>query len=212
MQMELFEAIKTRKSVRKFTDEEVPAEDIEKIIDAARLAPSATNSQMWRYIVILNKDIKNEIRKEINKAYDEISDWPEALPYQEKVKMYKGYSTFFLDAPVVIAVVEVQKISMMERLFREHKLSDHEVRRRRSEPGMLSIGASVQNLSLAAHALGYGICWLTTPVCAYEKIEELLDINFPNKLVSFLCLGVPEDKNLKPMSKKELKEILTYIR
>lgn len=64
--MELFEAIKTRKTVRKFSDKEVPKEDILKILDAARVAPSATNSQMWQYIVILNKDVKNKIREVIN--------------------------------------------------------------------------------------------------------------------------------------------------
>ena len=53
--MELMEAIKTRRSIRKFTDEPVPREKLEKIIEAAMWAPSGQNLQPW-YFVALTKD------------------------------------------------------------------------------------------------------------------------------------------------------------
>ena len=53
--MELMEAIKTRRSIRKFTDELVPREKLEKIIEAAMWAPSGQNLQPW-YFVALTKD------------------------------------------------------------------------------------------------------------------------------------------------------------
>ena len=53
--MELMEAIKTRRSIRKFTDEPVPMEKIEKILEAAMWAPSGQNLQPW-YFVVLTKE------------------------------------------------------------------------------------------------------------------------------------------------------------
>lgn len=59
--MEVNECIKTRRSVRKFLDKEVSKEQIEKIIDAARNAPSSMNSQPWEFVVIKSKELKEKI-------------------------------------------------------------------------------------------------------------------------------------------------------
>ena len=52
--MNIYEAIKTRKSVRSFKNTDVPEESLERLLEAARLAPSANNSQEWRFIVVRN--------------------------------------------------------------------------------------------------------------------------------------------------------------
>ncbi|MBN2250752.1 MAG: nitroreductase family protein [Candidatus Altiarchaeota archaeon] len=59
--MELFEAIKTRRSVRAFSDKEILKEDLERIIDAGRWAPSACNVQGWRFIVIKDQKTKRRL-------------------------------------------------------------------------------------------------------------------------------------------------------
>lgn len=53
--MELFEAIRKRRSVRKFTGEVVPKADLEKIVDAGRMAATGHNHQPWDFVVITNK-------------------------------------------------------------------------------------------------------------------------------------------------------------
>ena len=55
--MELIEGIKTRRSVRKFTDESVSRDTVEKIIDAARFAPTWKNSQTPRYVVVQDRAV-----------------------------------------------------------------------------------------------------------------------------------------------------------
>jgi nitroreductase len=50
--MEVFEAIKARRSVRSYTPEPVPDEVLRRLLEAARLAPSAMNYQPWRFIVV----------------------------------------------------------------------------------------------------------------------------------------------------------------
>ncbi len=61
--MELMNIIKTRKSVRSYTDQNVEDEKITKVLEAARLAPSAKNKQCWRYMVIKDAQTINEICK-----------------------------------------------------------------------------------------------------------------------------------------------------
>ena len=78
--MNLFEAIKSRRSVRAFTQEDVSKEEVEKLIDAARWAPSAGNIQPWEFIVVR----KPEIKRKLSSA---------AL-----------HQTFIEEAPVVIVV------------------------------------------------------------------------------------------------------------
>ncbi|MCK9152559.1 nitroreductase family protein [Methanobacterium alcaliphilum] len=52
--MEVFEAISTRKSIRKYKNNEVEDEKLERILESARLAPSAKNKQKWKFLVVKN--------------------------------------------------------------------------------------------------------------------------------------------------------------
>jgi nitroreductase len=64
--MDVFEAIRTRKSIRKFRLKSIPDEKLEMILEAGRLAPSAGNRQPWRFVVVKDP----ERRKTIAKAAD----------------------------------------------------------------------------------------------------------------------------------------------
>lgn len=59
--MDVFEAIKGRRSIRAYKDKDVPAEVVEKLIDAARWAPSAGNIQPWEFIVVRNPETKRKL-------------------------------------------------------------------------------------------------------------------------------------------------------
>jgi nitroreductase len=54
--MDLFEAVYKRRTIRTFTGKKIPKSDLEKIVDAGRLAPSATNRQMWDFVVVTEKE------------------------------------------------------------------------------------------------------------------------------------------------------------
>jgi len=64
--MEVFDAIRTRRSIRKYKSEPIPDEKLRNILEAARLAPSAGNRQPWRFIVIQNIDRKKALAKVVN--------------------------------------------------------------------------------------------------------------------------------------------------
>ena len=60
--MEFFEVIRTRRSIRKYTGAPVPCEELEKIVDAGRLAASGVNRQPWEFIVVTQPEIMLRLR------------------------------------------------------------------------------------------------------------------------------------------------------
>jgi len=61
--MDVFEAIKGRRSIRQFTDEPIGKDALEKLLDAARWAPTASNQQRWRFVVVTSPAVKELIKK-----------------------------------------------------------------------------------------------------------------------------------------------------
>ncbi len=59
--MELMEVIRKRRSVRRYKPDPVPEEDIEYVLEAARLAPSWANTQCWHFVVVTDEDVKKEV-------------------------------------------------------------------------------------------------------------------------------------------------------
>lgn len=53
--MDVFEAVKNRRSIRRYKDKEVEQEKLDKILEVARLAPSAANRQQWKFLVVRMK-------------------------------------------------------------------------------------------------------------------------------------------------------------
>ena len=60
--MDALEAIRKRRSVRDFTGDSIPREDLEKIVDAGRLAATGNNKQPWDFIVITNRDMIEKLK------------------------------------------------------------------------------------------------------------------------------------------------------
>ena len=59
--MEVFEAIKNRRSIRKYQEKDIPDEIIDKILEAGRWAPSGFNYQPWKFAVIKDKELKAKL-------------------------------------------------------------------------------------------------------------------------------------------------------
>jgi nitroreductase len=67
--MDVFEAIRTRRSIRKYKPEPIPAEKLGTILEAARLAPSAGNHQPWRFIIVQNTERKRQVAQAANETF-----------------------------------------------------------------------------------------------------------------------------------------------
>jgi len=209
--MDLQEAIEGRRSIRRYTDEDVPNEDIVKMVRAAGLAPSAGNQQMWHFLAVKNKGIIQQMKEAVLRTVDEMLTWPEAENYVSAIRALRSYATFFADAPLVIAVLTKPYAAILDNeLLPLRGLSFEEIYRLRGDPAHQSVGAAIQNLLLTAHSLGYGTCWMTGPLYANEALRRILNITGDWDLTAIIPVGRPAE-HPRPRPRRPVDEILTII-
>jgi len=190
--MDVFHAIKERRSCREFQPEPVSEETIEKILDAAAWAPSPLNMQPWEFVVITSSEVKDKIFAESVRCKDwalEKSGW----------KWLGGYKVDFVkSAPVIIAVVGDPKKSGVD-MFMEEGPSGYQH----------ACAAAIQNMLLAAHASGLGALWFT--FFDRKPMREILGIDEKKTPVALVCLGKPDGKPTA-MPRKDVKDKTSYIK
>ncbi|MEM3626961.1 MAG: nitroreductase family protein [Candidatus Bathyarchaeia archaeon] len=91
--MDVLEAIKGRRSIRAFKSQDVPADIVEKLIDAARWAPSAGNIQPWEFIIVRDPKIKRGlVRAALNQTF--IEEAPVVIVVcADEDRSFQGYGT-----------------------------------------------------------------------------------------------------------------------
>jgi len=184
--MEVLEAIKTRRSIRKYKSTPVDEGTIETILEAAHWAPSWANTQCWRFVVVRDSSIKNKIADTVvavsterpNRATEAIRQAPLAI----------------------IACAELGKSGY----------SVQEPRKPVTDKGdwyMFDVALAMQNLALAAHSLGLG----TVHVGAFDakKVARILGVPEGFAVVSMTPLGYA-DEALEVRPRKELSELVFY--
>ena len=209
--MDLFDAIKGRTSIRRFKDRPVPDGDIERIIDAGRLAPSANNTQPWSFLVIRDKAVLKQMAEAVREMVDRMIPHAEDEKQSQRLAAYKSsFYTFFEKAPVVVAVFMEGYDASSDRLLARMGFSPEEVMRLRPNPGLQSVAAAIEHMLLAAHALGYGSCWMTGPLVAQETFEKLLGYGKEKFIAALLPVGVP-DEHPEVRPRKALDEIIMRL-
>jgi nitroreductase len=209
--MDLFEALQSRKSIRRFKQDPVPDEDIKKILDAGRFAPSANNTQPWSFIVIKDKALLKKMADAAREMIDRMVPFAENEKQAQRLAAYKTtFYTFFENAPMLIAVVMEPYAAGTDRLLARMGYTPEQIKRLRPLPGLQSVSAAIQNMLLAIHALGYGSCWMTGPLVAQEAFEKLLGYGNERFIAALLPVGVPDEKPLA-RTRKPLDEITKRI-
>ncbi|MBA7634185.1 5,6-dimethylbenzimidazole synthase [subsurface metagenome] len=185
--MEAIEAIKTRRSIRRFKATPVEDKIIELVLDAARWAPSWKNSQCWRFIVVKDIGIKNKLA--------------DTLIAGSTVGTTNPSDGAVRNAPVVIvACAELGKSG-----YSGGKLA--------TDKGewwyMFDVALATENLMLAAHSLGLGT--VAAGLFDAKRAADILEVPQGFCVVLMLPLGYPA-KEPRPIPKKELSEIVFYDR
>ncbi len=209
--MDLFDAIKGRKSIRRFKPDPVPDEDIRTIIDAGRLAPSANNTQPWSFVVIRDRSLLKRMADATRDMIDRMIPHAENEKQAQRLAAYKNnYYTFFERAPVVIAVFMEGYDAGTDRLLARMGYAPEDVKRLRPLPGLQSVAAAVEHMLLAIHALGYGSCWMTGPLVAQEAFEGLLGYGKEKSIAALLPVGKP-DENPPARPRRALEEVMNVL-
>ena len=204
--MDLKQTIEKRASIRNFTDEKVPVEDLKELVRRAGLAPSVNNSQPWRFYAVTNKDILSKMAIKVSEKIKELPS-NQSIASKNVKSQVEWFATFFENAPAVIAMVMEDYESVLEKGV---NLSHDEINKLRNFPDMQSAGAAIQNILLSAVDLGYGACWLSAPMMAKESLEKILNIESPYHLIAFVAVG-KASRELQSRSKKPIDEIFKLI-
>ncbi len=151
--MDILDAIRTRRSIRKYTKQAVSAQQLRTLLDAAMMAPSALNAQPWHFVVISDRTLLTEIAAKNHNA-----------------EMTK-------DAVLAILVCADLKLEQAPGFWPQ------------------DCSAAVQNLLLAAHALGLGAVW--TGIYPQQKSIDTYRLMFslPENIVphSLIPVGYPAE-------------------
>ena len=201
--MDFFETVRKRRSVCHFSDQPVAQKDIIAILEAAILAPSATNEQPWRFIVIRDKNLKEGMRDVVNAVVETMIAATDDWSRQKRLAWMQSYSTHFADAPVAIAVLARPWVgggygSPKDPAHRDLALE--------------SVAMAVAHLQLAATALGYSSCFASSPAeFARNELEALLGVEQPWFLVGIVSLGVAAKRPGKRPLRKPVEEVSAFI-
>jgi 5,6-dimethylbenzimidazole synthase len=189
--MDLFTAMKERRSCRNFLSDPVDEATIEKILEAATWAPSPMNAQPWEFVVISKQEMKEKIFAEADyrkKWIFEKSGWKWLDRYQLE---------FLKSAPILIVVLGDPKKTGADAFLEGGGVGYQ-----------LACAAAVQNMMLAAQALGLGTLWFT--LFDRKALGEILGIDSEKTPVSIVCLGKATSAP-QAVPRKEVKEKIRVI-
>jgi nitroreductase/ubiquinone/menaquinone biosynthesis C-methylase UbiE len=222
--MDLDDAIIQRRSIRKYkSDVPIPREDIEAIIEAGSWAPSSTNIQPWRFIIVEDRETIARMAQVVYDKFQALSK--EALSQGEKriaafCRFLRSYTSFFTDAPLVIVACTkpyenpVLKMPMSTVIEKTRALGDVglDVKPIVIDTVQKSVAMAVQNMLLKAHSLGYGTCAMDGPLAVGETMREMLGIEDGLDLVMFIPMGVPESTEVEAPERLPVAEVIRYYR
>ncbi len=182
--------IERRRSIRNFGEDEVKRETVETILDAGLRAPSPKNRQPWRFIVIMDKELKRSLvdsmRNEIHLLLKKERD---------RKDIYDSLRTMEIidKAPVLVFVCYEYGMVVEHDDGVDWKLSATDL----EAVELQSIGAAVENMLLKAEELGLGSLWCADILYAYKAISKLSE----RPIVSAVCFGYkkeqPDDRERK---------------
>jgi nitroreductase len=165
--MDAIEAIKTRRSIRKYEDTPVTDEQLNTVLEAVQWSPSWANTQCWEIIVVKDAAVKEKLAATLspgNPSTDAIKNAPIVIAACAR----KGKSGFYKDTPLT----------------------------NKGDWLMYDVGVAMQNLCIAAQALGLG----TVQIGAFnmEDAEKALGIPEEATVVALTPLGVPAAESRAP--------------
>ncbi len=186
----MYEAVRTRRSIRTFRNDAIPRETILRLLEAANLAPSASNRQSWMFLVVdrqaldrmaglLDGSFKERLAEVGWTAMHEgIKNLP--IPVTASNDKVEGLGDFYrtLGGATVAVVVHVKK-SANAWVWKNN---------------VCDASAAIENLILAAWSEGLGTCWMTGPLMKREpEIKAFLGLPEEREIVGIIPVGVPAE-------------------
>jgi nitroreductase len=181
---EVLRAIKSRRSVRKYSQEQISRESLEAVIEAGIYAPTAHNEQPWHFTVIQNQEllrhINDTVREGMLKSQD---DWTQRMAADP------GFKVTY-DAPTLV-IVSGKTDGMAWRV---------------------DCAAAIQNMLIAAESMNIGSVWLGLMRFFFQKEDEVRKLGIPEGYQPYygVALGYKAEEKAQPAPKRN-RDVVNYI-
>ena len=193
-----YELCKKRRTIREFSEKQVPRQVLELILKTAGAAPSGANKQPWRFIVVTDPEIKREIR--IAAEAVEKESYKSRMPQEwldDLAILGTDWHKEFLEiAPALIAVFSISYTKEGDRVRKNYYVKE-------------SVGIAVGFLLLAIH--NAGLVALTHTPSPMEFLQKILQRPENEKPFLLIPVGYPKEGTKVPnIKRKELNEFVVW--
>ena len=193
-------SILNRRSIRKYKDTPVPREAIREILYAGSLAPSSKNRQPWKFIVVSGEAKKGMLKAMGQGLLREKEGRDALLPESRQHIGGAGYTLRIMEqAPVTLFVINPLGLDLDSPATPEQRI--YEI------CNAQSIGAAMENMTLAATELGLGSLWICDTFFAYEELNRWLGVK--GTLAAAMALGYA-DEAPGPRPRKSMEELAVW--
>ncbi len=187
-----------RRSIRKYKQDPVPKQLIEEILQAGILAPSSKNRQPWKFIVATGAS-KEDMLAAMNKGLLREKEMP-LLPESAEHLSGAEYTLKIMEqASVIIAIVNTLGVDINNILTTEERISEI--------CNVQSIGAAIENMTLAATDLGLGSLWICDTYFAHAELCDWLNVE--GELVAAMAIGYA-DENPPARPRKNMEAVVEW--
>lgn len=172
--------IRTRRSIRKYTDQPVTDEIVMQLLESARLAPSGSNTQPWHFIVVRSEAMRQQLAK---------------VAHNQK---------WMADAPVNLVCVADARCRISESVPVSLEETSPLVETKQI---IRDMSIAVEHIVLEAESLGLGTCWIAW--FEQKDIRPVLNIPSDKYVLCILTVGYPGEKPAA-RPRRKLEDIVHY--
>jgi nitroreductase len=189
------------------------------MVEAATWAPSSTNSQPWRFILVTQRELISQMAQMVRDECQRLSEQCRLMQQQDLARFFRflrHYAGFFGDASAVFLACaekyDLNRFGLDERtvLAKAEELGAPNFASMLWRTVEKSVAMSVQNLLLKAHELGYGTCVMDAPLIVERDLRHLLGIPPEHQLVMVIPVGVPAADPRQP-GRKSVDQVVRYV-
>ena len=186
---EVLSLLGARRSVREFTGEPVSDAQIERLIEAAQCAPSATNRQPWRFYVVRSRPLIEQLAQAVRERVDTVKHSIRE-DFREEFVRYSEFFTGFTRAPAVVVGLYRSSLPALSLLSAEGPEADTDwLANRLALDALIGVSAALENMATMATGLGLSTCWMTGPLIAERQMQQLLSLPADWRIGALLSVG-----------------------
>lgn len=207
---ELHALLAARRSVRRFTSDMPPRDVIESLIASAVTAPSASNKQPWRFLVVQRRELIEAMAAAVRTAVERIARAIDPA-FEAAFRAYGDYFTRFENAPLTIVPL-FRPLTVLSSMTTGQLAADdaNAIRAMERDSGLIGTSLAIENLLLATHAAGLGASGMTGPLVATDAIRDILQIAAAWHIAALIPIGYP-DEAPRPTDRKRVEHVTRWI-